>query len=345
MPRPRLTTALALALGLLAAGCLGEAPHENPLDPESDGFRDEGAVEGRVTGVFPAGGTLQGRADVPVRFVPVGPAGRPELATRTDAEGYFGLSGLPTGPWAVVAEGEGLSRDVDTVTVEAGRVAETLLQVEAVPVVDVQALRTVHIVRWFPTEPVFQLEVEAEAHDPDGRNDIASAALVVPDLAGGTLALPLEPVPGAPGRFAQVFDADELPGGVDGLLGRTLHIEVRDESGNAAEGPPVSLVRVIEQSPQTLSPQTGDTTGPSPTLVWRPAQLPFAFTYRVDVFLIDGAGVPNLLDDEQQTGIDPAVTSYTVQQALAPGDYFWTVWVVDAFGNRSRSREAGFRVP
>lgn len=338
----RLRLATLFALGLLLAGCLGEAPHENPLDPESDSFRDEGAVEGRVTGVFPVGGALQGRAAVPVRFVPVGPAGRPELATRTDAEGYFGLSGLPTGPWAVIAEGDGLSRDADTVTVEPGRVAETLLQVEAVPVVDVQALRTVHIVRWFPDVPLFQLEVAVEAHDPDGRNDIASAALVVPEPSGGSAALPIAAVPGEPGRFARVFDSAELPDGVEGLLGRTLHVEVRDESGNAAAGPPVSLVRVIEQSPQTQSPQTGDTTGPLPTLVWRPSPLPFAFTYRVDVFLVDGAGIPNLV--EQAAGLDPAVTSYAVPQALAPGDYFWTVWVVDAFGNRSRSREAGFRV-
>jgi hypothetical protein len=342
MPRSPLAVPLVfgLLLGGALGGCLGEAPHENPLDPLAEGFRAEGAIEGRVTGVFPVDGALEGRADVPVRFVPVGPAGRPELATRTDAGGYFGLSELPTGPWAVVAEDEGLSRDADTVVVEAGRVAETLLQLEAVPVVEEQDLRTVHIVRWFPTDPVFQLEVEVTARDPDGRDDVASATLVVPDPAPA--ALPLAPVPGEPGRFARVFDEAELPAGVEGLLGRALRAEVRDASGNVAGGPPVSLVRVIEQSPQTQSPQAGDVTGPLPTLVWRPAQVPFAFTYRVDVFLLDGAGVPNLVD--QATGLGPAVTSYAVGAPLAPGDYFWTVWIVDAFGNRSRSREAGFRV-
>lgn len=341
MTRPRLAIALALVLGLLA-GCLDEAPHENPLDPLSEGFRDEGGIAGRVTSVLPVGGSLEGRPNVQVRMIPVGTAGRPELATRTDGEGYFALHAVPAGPYAVEARDEGLSTDSDTVTVLAGQVAETMLQVEAVPVVDEQSLRTVHIVRWFPSVPIFQLEVEVEARDPDERGDIASAALVVPDPAGAPVALPLASVAGQPGRFAHVFDAEELPDGVDGLLGRTLHVEVRDASGNVSAGEPISLVRVIEQSPQTQSPQGGATAEPSPTLVWRPAQLPFAFTYRVDVFLVDGAGVPNLV--EQQTAIDPAVTSYAVQQTLAPGDYFWTLWVVDAFGNRSRSLEAGFRV-
>ena len=75
---------------------------------------------------------------------------------------------------------------------------------------------------------------------------------------------------------------------------------------------------------------------------WRATLLPFAFTYRVDLWLVDAAGIPNLV--LSQGGIAASVLSYTVGAPLAPGDYFWTVWVVDAAGNRSRSKEAGFRV-
>lgn len=338
--RYRLYITLTVALGMAWTGCLDEAPHDNPLDPLSDGFRDEGGIAGRVTGIYPP---FEGRAEVPVRLVPVGPAGRPELATRTDGEGRFALHEVPAGPYAVVAEGEGFRSTADTVDVTAGQVAETILQLDALPTVAEQELRTVHIVRWFPEAPVFQLEVEVRAEDPDRPEDVAAAALAIPDPAApeSLVTLSLESVSGEVGRFVTTFDDAELPDGVEGLLGKTLRIEVRDASGNAALGPPMSLVRVIEQSPQTVSPQGEASTGPSPTLVWQPAQLPFAFTYRVDLFLV-AAGVPNLI--EQRTALDPAMTSYSVQQELAPGDYYWTVWVVDAFGNRSRSKEAAFRV-
>ena len=39
---------LAVSLGT-GTGCLGDAPHDNPLDPNSDRFVDEGGVEGQIT--------------------------------------------------------------------------------------------------------------------------------------------------------------------------------------------------------------------------------------------------------------------------------------------------------
>lgn len=318
-------------------GC-GDAPRDNPLDPMSDGFRDEGGISGRVTGLYPP---FPGRPGVQVRLIPVGPAGRPELATRTDGEGRFALNDVPAGPYAVEADEEGFAGEADTVTVAAGAVAEVMVQLDALPVVIEQSLRSVHILRWPPLEPVFQLEVEATAEDPDRPQDLAGASLVVPTLEFSAELVETEP---GTGIFAATFDEGELPApGVEALLGQTVRIEARDVSGNAGLGPSQSLVRVIEQSPQTQSPQFPDVVSARPVLVWQPAQLPFAFTYRVDVFVVNAAGIPTLVASYEN--LDPNQTSLQVQEDLASGeDHFWTVWVVDAFGNRSRSREAGFTV-
>ncbi len=335
----RVPAVALVALALLAGpGCFDDPARENPLDPLSEGFRDEGAVSGQITGLYPP---FPGRADVRVRLVPVGPAGRPELATRTDASGQFALSDVPSGPYAVVAEQEGFLGATDTVTIAPGTVAETTIQLDALPEVTEQTVRSVHISRWFPDEPVFQLEVDVAATDPDRPEDVDSAALAVPDLG---VSLPLGAVGGETGQFTALFDDTELPApGLEGLLGRTLRVEVKDAAGNVGLGPPLNLVRVIELSPQTERPQGLEVVSPTPTLVWRPAQLPFAFTYRVDVFLVvEELGLPTLI--ERREAIGPSITSIDVATELVPGDYFWTVWVVDAFGNRSRSREAGFRV-
>lgn len=277
-----------------------------------------------------------------VRLIPIGPAGRPELATRTDDAGQFALADVPAGPYTVAAEQEGFAGEMDTVTIAAGAVAETMIQLDALPVVTEQRVRSMHILRWPPLDPVFQLEVEAAAEDPDRPQDLAGAALVVPSLG---FSADLEETEPGTGVFAATFDERELPApGVEALLGQTLRIEARDVSGNVGLSPPHSLVRVIEQAPQTLSPQEGEVVDSArPTLVWQPAQLPFTFTYRVDVFVVNAASIPMLVD--RHDGIDPNQTSLQVQQELASGeDHFWTLWVVDAFGNRSRSREAGFFV-
>jgi hypothetical protein len=34
-----------------------------------------------------------------------------------------------------------------------------------------------------------------------------------------------------------------------------------------------------------------------------------------------------------------------VAEPLPTGQYYWTVSVLDAFGNQSRSKEAAFRIP
>lgn len=330
-----------LILPLVWVGC-GDAARENPLDPSGEGFRDEGGIQGRVTEVYPP---FEGREGIAVQLIPVGPVGRPELTTRTGTGGAFALSGIPAGPYAVTAEEEGFRGAADTVTVEPGRVAETELRLNALPQIGVPILRTVHIVRWFPEDPVFQLEVEVNAEDPDEPDVVAAAALVVPGPAAGgelqTFGIPS--VPGEPGLFSETFDDDAFPGGIEGLLGLALRIQVTDASDGATLSEPVGLVRVIQLSPQTLDPQGDeDITDTTPTLVWLPAELAFDFTYRIDLYLRDPEGGSTLLELEE--GISPSQTSYTIERVLEPGAYWWAVWVVDAAGNRSRSRQAGFNV-
>ena len=330
---------LLLALPALA-GCLDGAPHDNPLDSGSDLYRDAGTVAGRVTGIYPP---FEGRADVRVHLVPLGAvplgAGGAERVVRTAADGAFRAEGLPGGLYEVRAERDGFRAKADTITVAAGAVAQADFRLDALPVVVSQAARTVHIDRWPPLSPVFQLEVEVAATDPDRAADVDGAALVAEGIA---FREPL--VETAPGRFAGALDAARLPGGrVQSLLGRALRVEVTDRAGNTALGPPLALVRVVEQTPLTFRPQITDAPPPNPpVLEWRPSDLPFAFTYRVEVFLEDGAGVPNLV--YTRGGVEASATSHALPAALPIGDYSWAVWTVDEAGNRSRSKPAGFRV-
>ncbi len=90
MNRAFLLTALTLALSLtLGMGCLGEAPHDNPLDPNSDRFATEGEVAGRVAD----------RADEPlseaeVRLILASSGFQTERVTQTNAQGAFEMTAV-----------------------------------------------------------------------------------------------------------------------------------------------------------------------------------------------------------------------------------------------------------
>ena len=324
------------------AGCLGEAPHDNPLDPESESYRDAGAVIGVVTGIYPP---FAGRAGARVHLVPLGRAGE-ERVVRTAADGTFRVDALPAGRYEVRAEGDGLQGATDTVEVAAGATAEVRFALDALPIVTAPVVRTVHIENWPPLSPVFQIEVSAEATDPDRVADVDSVFLVADGAAAGGRSVRLPLAETTPGRFTATVDASRLPGGrVQSLLGRTLTVQATDRSGGTGVSAPFSLVRVVEQTPLTFRPQVpGEAIGANPpTLEWRPSDLPFAFTYRVELFVQDGAGV--LTRIFTQSGLPSTQTALTLPAALASGNYSWTVWTVDEAGNGSRSRPAGFTAP
>lgn len=331
---PRLPLALLLAGGLAAAGC--DAPHDNPLDPRATRPVVEGRVEGRATGIYPP---FPGRGGVRVRIVPLSAPVVAEHVVTTAPDGTFFVDDLPGGTYAVRVDEPAFRPAADTVAVTAGAVAVAALQLDARPVVTAQAVRTVRIARW-NFEPAFRLEVEATATDPDRDTDLDGAALVVEALG---LRLPLTET--APGRFAATIEASALPGGrVQSLLGQTLRIEAVDIGGNVGTGAPLALVRAIEQEPQTLRPALSEILKVNPpTLEWRDASLPFEFTYSVEVSVLDPASIPTRVALVE--GVAPTRLTQALAAPLPPGTYVWTVWVVDAAGNRSQSKPAAFVVP
>ena len=326
----------AAVLLIVGAGCLGDAPHDNPLDPRSDDFEDEGAVVGRVVT----------RADVPlpgaeVRLVPPAEVSLPALSTSTDGQGRFRFAGAPAASgYAIEVDMEGFSEAaLGEIAVEAGR-EQTLdpLRLNALPAFEEVALRTVHVSRWWPETDVFFLEVDAAVIDADGLNDVAEVRFEVPALGFGVA---LESLGG--GHYNRTVEADSLPArNLEALIGEALRLTVADQTGAEEEiAPP--LTRVIDVTPVALDPQGLETVATGqPVFAWEPAPVSFPFTYRLDVFRDDANRAVRVAT---VAAIAPSTTSTAAPEVLPQGTYFWTISVVDAFGNRSRSKEAGFRIP
>ncbi len=102
---------------------------------------------------------------------------------------------------------------------------------------------------------------------------------------------------------------------------------------------PAYLARVITGTPALISPMDEDTVGAYPALNWEPyaAEFPFGFLATIiDISAADTIWVSSLMTEVEQ--------SVLVSDSLPVGEYYWTITVVDSFGNISRSKEGDFRV-
>lgn len=329
-PSPHITAFLLLAFGLSA--CLGEAEHSNPLDPNSDEFQEVGRIEGVTTRFYPPFAAVE---SAEVRLLP-GP-----FVAASGADGRFVFDGIPIGEYVLKATKNGFVSSELTVSVELGMTTDDVqVRMDGVPFLKDIAFRSVHISRWFPPDDLFILESVVLAEDADGLSDLDRIWFEISAL-GFSRELPET---GIAGRYEAAIPADSLPGGnLFALQGVEIRVFGRDDAGFQTESGPHFMVRVIDYTPVALEPQGQENVAtPTPTLFWEDAALPYDYSYRVDV-VRDQANVQTVVQTIEDIPQDN--TSYTLETPLAPGTYFWTVAVVDAHGNRSRSKEAGFIVP
>lgn len=321
---------LVLGLGGLAgAGCLGDAPRGNPLDPESDNFTDAGRVVGRATRYYAPHAPVAG---VEVRLTP-GP-----YMAHSREDGHFEFRDVPSGRYRIVAEKADFAVAEDSVTVLLGETTEKEMRLGALPRVVDLALETVHISRWWPVDDLYLLEVSATVEDPDGIADIEAVWLEIPEF-GFTDTLQSTR---SHDRFATSLNAARLPTrSLHGLMGHAIYIRARDRAGYGGGTDGRQLVRIIEETPVASTPRTMEVVDPRPVLTWEPEDLPYPFTFRVDIILAETNVQPIV---QTVAGIASTDTTVRLPEALPPGNYQWTISVVDAFGNRSRSKEAGFEV-
>ena len=317
-------------ISLLAlCGCWSDAEHLNPLDPLSAEFENVGAIDGTVAdrGFRPLEGVV----------VSLSPGG---ATATTNAAGQFIFDAVEPGSYTLAASREDLEPEAANVVVTLATSTTTSLTLNHLPSVSSGTMVTSHISRWWPANDLYRLDIAVDVADADGIVDIGGVSLSLPHLS---FAVDLQPSAPA-GTFSITLSEEEIPGStVHELSGHPFYFSVTDQFGSSVTDGPWFISRIIDYEPETSSPSgSQEVPGGTPLLTWVVADVPFSHTYLVEVYRVD-AGVETrvLLTD----GIDGSSNSVQLSEALATGQYYWTVSVVDGFGNRSRSREAGFIVP
>ena len=319
---------MLVLVGMLAAGCLGDVSHTNPLDPLAPNFNDVGVVAGTVSdrGLIPI-------SSASVQLLPDG------RLTTTNSNGEFSFVDIPVGDYTVHVDAEGFDQSVDSVVVDLGRTTSSAHQLNGLPVFEGGEFSTVHISRWWPENDLYRLDILVEVDDVDGLIDIDLVTVEIAPLGfTDTLA-----TAGSPGFYQiSILETDLMGSTVHSVVGMPIVIHVIDRAGSAKASDPQSLVRVIDPVPVAVSPQGLETiNGVNPQFDWDPVFLPYTHTFTVDVVRVDN-GVQTSVFNREDISSDSL--SVVVPTTLTTGSYIWTIAAVDAFGDLSRSKEAGFQV-
>ncbi len=310
--------------------CTSPAEHSNPLDPQSPKYTTTGEIIGRVTGYYQPFRPLAGAM---IRLQP------PGVVIESGQDGGFRFAGLAPQTYSLEVSRPDYAADSLNIDLLSRQTAVLEFHLDGLPQIQFAFATSAHISTRESAADRYFFEIVADASDPDGANDIKRMRVEIPALAFADTLLRAA----GPTRWRRLFAPDDLAGSdLNNLAGTPLQIIAEDFPGEAATSEPFFLARVIAEVPQTVSPDNGEAiTDPSPRFVWQTPAIQFNHTFRVEVFRID-AGFPTFI--AAIGNIEAGTASVTYVGRLSTGTYFWTVKIIDDFGNSSRSKEATFQV-
>ncbi|NOY76277.1 MAG: carboxypeptidase regulatory-like domain-containing protein [Calditrichaeota bacterium] len=314
---------------LFMFGCSENPERDNPLDPHSNLYRGTAALSGTVYTAYPP---FQPIPNVHILTIPG------YHAAFSEETGNFHISDIPIGEYKVIAAKTGYSSDTLSVHISNENVNTIDFHLDALPQFSEIEVYSNHISQWWPTNDIYYLQVRVTVSDKDGLNDISAVTIHIPKF---NFVDTLQSS-STPGIFQDVYREDDLPiAHIQGLVGYPIYFKAFDRSRHYGVSESSYITRVIEATPVASSPQGLEFASPTPTLKWQVSSLPYPHSFTVTVFR-DDAGVISTV--WEKSGLNSERREISIQDSLLVGNYFWTVSILDNFGNRSRSKEAAFRV-
>lgn len=318
-----------LILLMIISGWLNftcDAPRYNPLDPENPDNK-LASISGQVeTFSIP---------HLPIENVDVYWKDGNQLI-QTDLTGYFQIINIvPIDGWIHFSKSGYLD---DSVYIEWEQNLNQNLNIEfnKRPYLDSLLIYSI-IQNRYPNIQVLTLGIEALISDPD--NDIDSVYVQNPDLNFNDFLL----YNVNKQMYQRTFSMSDL--GIvtaEAVIGHEFQIIVKDKLSNRIQLDKMSVKRIIKEQINLISPGSHDVVSSLPTLSWEPLTPGYFLKYNIEIYNTDDVEARLIW---QKQGIAQNTSSVQVDQELfASENYFWVIWCIDEFNNRSRSRPKSFEV-
>lgn len=307
---------------LLISGCLSDARRDNPLDP-ANGISLSGGVK-----------RLYSNNGLPNAIVRLKPG---NLVSVTDNAGIYRFSGISPGTHTLTVSADGFSSDTSEINIENNMEVNFLL--DSLPRFQNISVFTTHITHWFPPDDIYSVVMEAAGYDGDGTGDIKDVWFRIEQI---NFSDTLQRVAPGSNTFRGQAVASSLPViNLQELIGKPFSFFIADIPGNRSESSPHFISRIIEETPQLISPVGLAVISSLPiTFRWQAiTNIPFPFTQKIEIYSI-GLG----LKVDEMSSIGSNISEYVYSKPLSNGDYYWVLYIVDELGNQSGSKEGSFRV-
>lgn len=305
---------------------MDDAPRDNPLDARSI---PSITLRGSVFTYY------QPRSKVPGAILTLQPG---DHAALTDGNGQYRFGSLAAGTYQLTCTAEGYA--VDSIDINLTESTQKDFYLDRLPYFKTVSLSTRHVSRWFPVEDVYYLQIRSEVGDPDGIGDVRAVFYEIPEYQyKDTLQATIDA-----GIFTSRAGVDKLPvQSIQQLIGKRFDFYVEDDAGFSGESTGHYVSRIIEETPVLLYPTGLETVADSTiNFQWQKVILPYEFSFTLELQQ-NNLGVISKVDEIAAIPAD--ATRFLYRTSLAAGDYLWILYIVDAFGNTSSSKQGAFRIP
>ena len=324
-------TILFYSVALL--GCVDDAPRDNPLDPLSPKYKGEGSLIGRTITIKPLIGDdkITGVAGVVISHLESG------IFVITDSAGYFAFNNLQEGLQSFLCTKQNFTSDTFQVQIQSRTSTNVVRELNGAPVVLFQKILTRKVDHVSQSTEYF-VDIEAEVTDPN--EDLDSVWFNVVD----TMYFPMLNSIGS-NKFVASLKKLRFPTNtISWLIGKELHIVSRDKNLAINISTPFFITQIIENTSTPLSPSSFESVNHDSLIFkWKPPDVTFNYTSTVTIYRAGTDDVlsvfPGITSNNEQYPEIGSVVSIPID-----GNCFWTVTIVDEFGNYSRSKESYFTV-
>jgi hypothetical protein len=300
------------------------APRNNPLDPENSS-NNLSTIEGYVKTVKVPQSAIE---NANIYWINSG------IISHSNNQGYFQIPNVERKDGWLTIEKNGYSTDSILISFNNQKKITEDIFLNAAPIIEHLQFYSVTINK-YPSSQKYNLEVRASITDEE--NDIDSVFFENSELKTNKQLL----YNASTRYYENSITLEDLNiTSIDVVIGKDFKIIVLDVDSKKFEIGTSNIKRIIKEEILTTAPTGKDTVDSgNPLLEWKRFIPGFDFKYILEIYTDE---VPAILIWQKE--INPSEIQFQTNANLSRGDYFWVIWAIDEFGNRTRSKPSSFVV-
>ncbi|MCB0731414.1 MAG: carboxypeptidase-like regulatory domain-containing protein [Ignavibacteriae bacterium] len=254
------------------------------------------------------------------------------IITQTNSQGYFRILNIERENGWLTIEKEGFSIDSIYVEFDSQKKISKNIFLNKIPIIEDLQFYSITINR-FPSNQIYKLGIDIKINDEE--NDIDSVF-----IENSELSVKKELLYNASTKYYEnILELVDLHvSSIDIVIGKEFNLNVLDSESKKFEIAKTNIKRIIKEVIETTSPSGRDTVqSSSPLFEWRRFSPGFEYKYLLEIYTDEVS--PILV---WQKEINSTEIQHQSNANLNSGDYFWVIWAIDEFQNRTRSKPSSF---